>query len=106
MDAESKRRVEQLSAEGWSQRAIAEAVGVSRGAVWRALRDGRDDPGAQSDDGVDDVGIGLGGDLIVLAVFFALVLISLWVDSRRRRTQQALTADPHRPPPEKQPPST
>src|SRR5690348_766056 len=102
MDAESKGRVEQLSAEGWSQRAIAEAVGVSRGAVWRALRDSRDDLRAQP----DDADIGLVGGLIVLAVFFALVLVSLWVDSRRGRPQQARTADPHRPPPEQEPPST
>jgi transcriptional regulator with XRE-family HTH domain len=105
MDAESKRRVEQLSAERWSQRAIAEAVGVSRGAVWRALRDSRDDLRAQPDDDADDADIGLVGGLIVLAVFFALVLISLWVDSRRGRTQQARPADPHRPPPEEEPPS-
>lgn len=105
MDAGTKRRVEELSAEGWSQRAIAEAVGVSRGAVWRALRDSRDDVDVQPDDDAD-VGIGLVGGLIVVAVFFALVLISMWVDSRRRRSKRPPTIEPHRPPQAEEPPST
>lgn len=104
MDAGTKRRVEQLSAEGWSQRAIAEQVGVSRGAVWRALRDSRDDVDVQPDD--DDVGIGLVGGLIVVAVFFALLLISMWVDSRRRRSQRPPTLERRRPPYEEEPLST
>lgn len=63
MDVETKRRVEQLSAEGWSQRAIAEAVGVSRGAVWRALQSREHVAEPEPDDDEYTGGIGLVGAL-------------------------------------------